>query len=47
MRTFKFNEWLYDNMTEGELTQVIIDKEKHLEYHVNKCKEVRESRYGY
>lgn len=47
MRTFKFSDWVYDNMTRKELTLVIDNKDKHLEYHVRACKEKRLEKYGY
>jgi hypothetical protein len=46
MRTFKFNDWLYDNMTRAELIAVIDNKDKHLQYHVDKCKLKLEDKYG-
>lgn len=46
MRTFKFNDWLYDNMTRAELIAVIDNKDKYLQYHVDKCKLKLEDKYG-
>ena len=37
MRTFKFNDWLYANMTDHELREVI--KGTHLQFHKDRCRE--------
>lgn len=47
MRTFKFNDWLYDNMTRKELTAVIDNPKQHLQFHVDKCKDKRLEKHGY
>jgi hypothetical protein len=46
MRTFKFNDWLYDNMTRAELLAVVDNKDQHLQYHVDKCAIKLREKYG-